>query len=64
MWGGNLEILALSKSYKIPVHIIQMGSPVLKISDDEFGRDKEPILLSYHKHMYGLGAHYNSLRGA
>ncbi|CAG8520311.1 2137_t:CDS:10 [Ambispora leptoticha] len=60
-WGGQLEINALSKKYKRPVHIVQMGSPILKISDDEFP-GQQPIILSYHRHMYGLGAHYNSLR--
>ncbi|CAO3681156.1 unnamed protein product [Umbelopsis ramanniana] len=60
VWGGQLEILALSKTRKVPFHIIQMGSPVLKISDDEFP-SQQPIKLAYHKHLYSLGEHYNSL---
>ncbi|CAG8458014.1 9819_t:CDS:2 [Paraglomus occultum] len=60
VWGGDLEISAIAKLYKIPIHVVQVGAPLLKFSDDEF-RDKEPIFLSYHKYMYGLGAHYNSL---
>ncbi|KAG2187345.1 hypothetical protein INT44_005031 [Umbelopsis vinacea] len=60
VWGGQLEILALSKTRKVPFHIIQMGSPVLKISDDEFPSNP-PIKLAYHKHLYSLGEHYNSL---
>ncbi|CAG8463769.1 2626_t:CDS:2 [Ambispora gerdemannii] len=60
-WGGQLEVNALSKAYKLPVHIVQMDSPVLKISDVEFS-GQQPIILSYHRHMYGLGEHYNSLR--
>ncbi|CAI2175266.1 6085_t:CDS:2 [Funneliformis geosporum] len=61
VWGGQLEIIAISKAFKLPVHVIQMNSPLMKISDDEF-LNKEPIVISYHRHMYGLGAHYNSLR--
>ena len=26
--------------------------------------EKRPILISYHRRMYGLGEHYNSLRPA
>ncbi|KAG0734789.1 hypothetical protein G6F57_004355 [Rhizopus arrhizus] len=59
-WGGQLEILALARSRKVPVDIIQMGAPVLKICDDEYP-DKVPVKLAYHKHLYSLGAHYNSL---
>ncbi|CAG8547991.1 2539_t:CDS:2 [Funneliformis mosseae] len=61
VWGGQLEIIAISKTFKLPVHLIQMNSPLMKISDDEF-LNKEPITISFHRHMYGLGAHYNSLR--
>ncbi|KAI9024462.1 hypothetical protein CLU79DRAFT_107778 [Phycomyces nitens] len=59
-WGGQLEILALSKAKKVPIHVIQMGSPVLKIGDEEFA-EKKPLVLAYYKHLYSLGAHYNSL---
>nr|CAG8480188.1 3391_t:CDS:2 [Entrophospora candida]CAG8558821.1 1094_t:CDS:2 [Entrophospora candida] len=61
IWGGQLEILALSRYFQIPVHIVQMNSPILKVLDEEFP-NKDPITLSFHRHMYGLGSHYNSLR--
>ncbi|KAJ2964791.1 hypothetical protein NQZ79_g302 [Umbelopsis isabellina] len=60
VWGGQLEILALSKVEQVPFYIIQMGSPVLKISEEDFPA-KQPIKLAYHKHLYSLGEHYNSL---
>ncbi|RKP40239.1 hypothetical protein BJ085DRAFT_21905, partial [Dimargaris cristalligena] len=60
VWGGEPEILALAHVYKLPVHIIQMGSPTLKIGDEYPAHD--PIRLSYHHHAFGLGQHYNSLR--
>ncbi|RIB26816.1 hypothetical protein C2G38_168335 [Gigaspora rosea] len=63
VWGGELEIIAISRVYKVPIHIVQMSSPILKMSDDIFP-DKDPIFLSFHRHMYGLGNHYNSLRTA
>ncbi|RHZ45626.1 hypothetical protein Glove_668g18 [Diversispora epigaea] len=60
LWGGEIEIRAISQIYEIPIHVIQMNSPILKMFDEKFP-DKEPIVISYHRHMYGLGAHYNSL---
>ncbi|KAI8370497.1 uncharacterized protein BYT42DRAFT_582617 [Radiomyces spectabilis] len=63
VWGGELEILALSRAKQVPVHIVQMGSPVLKINEEEYP-DKVPLKLAYHKHLYTLGAHYNSLADA
>ncbi|RIA99662.1 hypothetical protein C1645_746834 [Glomus cerebriforme] len=60
VWGGELEILAISKSFRIPVHIVQMNSSLLKVPEDEF-QNTEPIIISFHKYMYGLGSHYNSL---
>ncbi|KAI8337985.1 hypothetical protein BC941DRAFT_424266 [Chlamydoabsidia padenii] len=59
-WGGQMEILALSNVKQVPIHVIQMGAPVLKVNDDIF-KDKAPLKLAYHKHLYSLGAHYNSL---
>ncbi|ORX48581.1 OTU-domain-containing protein [Hesseltinella vesiculosa] len=59
-WGGQVEIAAMSRVKKVPIHVVQMGAPVLKINDDEFP-GKTPLVLSYHKHLYSLGAHYNSL---
>ncbi|KAJ1658263.1 OTU protein [Dispira simplex] len=58
-WGGQPEILALAHVYKLPVHIIQMGSPLIKIAEEY--KSHHPIRLSYHHHAFGLGQHYNSL---
>ncbi|WFD24540.1 ubiquitinyl hydrolase 1 [Malassezia equina] len=53
-WGGQPEILALSKVLFTPIHIVQVGMPIVKIGDDEF-RERSPLLISYHVKMYGLG---------
>ena len=58
MWGGQFEIQALSQALERPIHILQTGSPLLIIGQ-EF--TTEPVFLSYHKHAYVLGEHYNSL---
>eukprot|EP00794_Sanderia_malayensis_P019247 gene19247-21175_t len=59
-WGGHLEIQALSKALKVTVEIFQANSPVLKIGED-FSDDSNTIRISYHRHAYGLGEHYNSV---
>ncbi|KAI8821738.1 uncharacterized protein EV422DRAFT_619491 [Fimicolochytrium jonesii] len=57
-WGGQTELQAISCALEMPIHVVQMGTPVLKIGED---LDAEPLFVSYHRHAYGLGEHYNSL---
>ncbi|KAI1314798.1 OTU domain-containing protein 6B [Mortierella claussenii] len=61
VWGGQPELLALSRVHKVPIWVVQMGSPTVKLSADIYPA-KAPLMVSYHRHMYGLGEHYNSLR--
>jgi len=67
IWGGEPEILALSRAYDIPIHVIQGGRPPVVVHDP--GRvpiggtdERRTVRISYHRKMYGLGEHYNSLR--
>ncbi|KAK4053937.1 OTU protein [Microbotryomycetes sp. JL221] len=62
-WGGEPEINALSKFYHAPIHVLQAGTDIVKVGEDA-PTDRGPILISYHRKMYGLGEHYNSLRPA
>ncbi|KAJ3883413.1 hypothetical protein F5051DRAFT_457501 [Lentinula edodes] len=67
-WGGEPEILALSRAFNVPIHVIQSGQPPIVIHNptgtpnDGDVRDKRAVRISYHRRMYGLGEHYNSLR--
>ncbi|KAF9347602.1 hypothetical protein BGX26_000936 [Mortierella sp. AD094] len=61
VWGGQPELLALSRVHEVPIWVVQMGSPTVKLSADAY-ITKTPLMVSYHRHMYGLGEHYNSLR--
>ena len=58
-WGGELEIRALSECLGYPIYIYSASSPLLKMGDDSTGL--KPIRLSYHRHFYALGEHYNSV---
>lgn len=57
LWGGQLELTALSKALKCPIKIIQASGP-LTIQGETY--EGPPLILTYHKHLYRLGEHYNS----
>lgn len=60
-WGGQVEISAMSKALRIPIEVIQAEGPPVKIGHDEFKNDNA-VILTYHRHYYGLGEHYNSIK--
>lgn len=57
-WGGEIEVKALSSSLKCPIEIIQASgtSPIHGEGEDP----SRKLVLTYHRHMYRLGEHYNS----
>jgi len=57
-WGGQLELKAISQINQTPIEVYQAQGPKLLIGEEFQG---EPIRLSYHRHQYGLGEHYNAL---
>ncbi|KAH9966903.1 hypothetical protein BC827DRAFT_1354488 [Russula dissimulans] len=68
VWGGEPEILALSRTYNVPIHVVQGGQPPVVVHDPSGApathnlKDQRAVRISYHRRMYGLGEHYNSLR--
>lgn len=62
-WGGHLELTAIAQFTKKPVHIYQADNKLPIIIEPQEKTKKSPILLSFHKHLYHLGEHYNSLVG-
>lgn len=65
-WGGEPEIQALCRAYNVPIHVIQGGRPTIVVHNPGDLGDamdsKRVVRISYHRRMYGLGEHYNSLR--
>lgn len=58
-WGGEIELLSLSKVFQCCISVLMSGRSTLNINEDEC---KNPELkLVYYQHSYALGAHYNSL---
>nr|XP_026487431.1 deubiquitinase OTUD6B-like [Vanessa tameamea] len=58
VWGGQLEIRAISNCLKCPLTVIQASGPEAIEQGTEF--PGQPLTISYHRHMYSLGEHYNS----
>lgn len=60
-WGGEPEILALSRAYNVPIHVVQGGSPQVVVHNpigapqDGDLTEKKVLRISYHRRMYGLG---------
>jgi len=58
-WGGHMELAALSAVLKIPICVYEAGKPDCVITDP--AASGEALELSFHRHMYSLGEHYNSV---
>jgi len=66
-WGGQVELRALSKALKRPIEVIQANGPQMVIGEEFIGENGasgenggSALLLTYHRHAYGLGEHYNA----
>ena len=57
-WGGQPELLALTKLLRRPIWVHSRDAPLLKMGDDD--AERTPLQLTYHRHYYALGEHYNS----
>ncbi|CAH1962586.1 unnamed protein product [Acanthoscelides obtectus] len=57
LWGGQLELRALSNILKCPIKVIQASGPPTLQGETFKGPE---LVLTYHRHLYRLGEHYNS----
>lgn len=60
-WGGQLELQAIARAYGVEINVLQADGRIEKI---ESGRrsEAEPLWLTYYRHSFGLGEHYNALK--
>ena len=61
VWGGQTEINAIAASLHVPIWVYEAGCPVLKMGCEYEGESMTPLRISYHRHYYALGEHYNSV---
>lgn len=57
LWGGQLELRALSNIFNSPIKVIQAAGPPTLQGESFKGPE---LILTYHRHLYRLGEHYNS----
>lgn len=61
VWGGEPEIVALSKAFNLPIHVVQGSQPFVVVHDPTgdqshaHSKVKRVIQISYHRKLYGLG---------
>ena len=60
-WGGHLELTAISQFTRRPIRIYQADNRTPIKIEPKQESSKQALLLSFHKHLYHLGEHYNSL---
>jgi OTU domain-containing protein 6 len=60
-WGGQIELMALSKAYSSKICVLQGDGSVTEIGE---GPDDKTMWLAFYRHNFGLGEHYNSLRSS
>jgi len=58
-WGGHLELQALAGALKVPITVYEAAANNFEARED--GCEGNPLELSYHRHMFSLGEHYNSV---
>ncbi|KAK9101962.1 hypothetical protein Sjap_019216 [Stephania japonica] len=66
VWGGQLELGALTHCLRKPILIFSGSFPDVEMGKEyklnsETSSINSTIMLSYHKHAFGLGEHYNSV---
>ena len=57
-WGGEPEIVALSRAFNVPIYVVQGTDPpmIMQFFPNRVANQNDPIVwISYHKRLYGLG---------
>ena len=68
-WGGEVELRCLCNILGVDIHVYSADAPVLRMCPDGVGEaesrveggDGMVLRVSFHKHFYALGEHYNSV---
>jgi OTU domain-containing protein 6 len=56
VWGGEPEIQALSRAFAVSINVVQGGTPRVVVHEPGIPpKSHKPVMISYHRRMYGLG---------
>ncbi|XP_038171879.1 OTU domain-containing protein 6A [Arvicola amphibius] len=59
LWGGQLELRAMSHVLQTPIEVVQANSPIIVIGEEY---NRKPITLVYLHYACEFGEHYNSVK--
>ncbi|XP_024397303.1 OVARIAN TUMOR DOMAIN-containing deubiquitinating enzyme 5 [Physcomitrium patens] len=59
-WGGQLELGALAQALKKHIVVYSANGPDVEMGTEYTNADLK-LRISYHRHAFGLGEHYNSV---
>ncbi|XP_010413217.1 PREDICTED: OTU domain-containing protein 6B-like [Camelina sativa] len=60
-WGGQLELGALTHCLRKHIMVFSGSFPDVVMGKEYKSSDDSSLMLSYHRHAFGLGEHYNSV---
>ena len=60
LWGGQIELEALSRALNISITVLQSEGPELNFNPSN-DKNHQQIYLSFHRFAFSLGEHYNAL---
>jgi OTU domain-containing protein 6 len=63
VWGSSIELKALAEVFNVLIEVVQADGAGILIGESEMP-NKEKLTLTYHRHMFGSGEHYNSTQPA
>lgn len=61
VWGGQVELRAMAQSLKCAIDVFAAGMPLLTMGEEFASHDETRLTVSFHRHYYDLGDHYNSV---
>ncbi|KAF3580586.1 hypothetical protein DY000_02031864 [Brassica cretica] len=60
-WGGQLELGALTHCLRKHIMVFSGSFPDVEMGKEYKSSNDSSLMLSYHRHAFGLGEHYNSV---
>jgi OTU domain-containing protein 6 len=60
-WGGQLELQAIARALECELWVHSADAPVVKMGQEFAQKERPPLQVSFHKHYFALGEHYNSV---
>ncbi|KAJ4872122.1 Cysteine proteinases superfamily protein [Raphanus sativus] len=60
-WGGQLELGALTHCLRKHIMVFSGSFPDVEMGKEYKSGNDSSLMLSYHRHAFGLGEHYNSV---